>query len=66
MMLRGASQNKAQSWRGAEELQVLHCRTCGLPYAKIYGGRLIVLSQHHGEKHVNSIDVEELLALLGT
>lgn len=39
---------------------VLRCAICGLPWAKIRDGVLIVESRHHGEIHVNVIAVNEL------
>ena len=40
---------------------VLRCGQCGLPWAKISNGVLVVESRHHGDRHVNVIALEELL-----
>lgn len=39
---------------------VLRC-ACGLPYARIVNGVLIVTSRHHGETHQNVIALADLL-----
>lgn len=39
---------------------VLRCACCGLPWAKVCNGVLIVESRHHGGVHVNVIAVNEL------
>ena len=39
---------------------VLRCGQCGLPWAKISNGVLVVESRHHGDRHVNVISQEEL------
>lgn len=42
---------------------VLRCGQCGLPWAKISNGVLVVESRHHGDRHVNVIALEALLRL---
>lgn len=42
---------------------VLRCACCGLPYARVQGGCLVVESRHHGEKHTNAISLEEVARL---
>lgn len=45
---------------------VLHCACCGLPWARIRGGELIVASRHHGEQHINAIALTEIKLSSGT
>ncbi|OQA21110.1 MAG: hypothetical protein BWY63_01371 [Chloroflexi bacterium ADurb.Bin360] len=40
--------------------RILRCTVCGLPWARIENGVLIVESRHHGERHVNVIPVTAL------
>lgn len=40
---------------------MLRCTACGLPWARIENGVLIVVSNHHGEKHENVIALAELI-----
>jgi len=47
----------------ATEGVVLRCR-CGLPWARIENGCLVVVSRHHGERHVNQIALPDLLAAM--
>jgi hypothetical protein len=42
------------------EAVVLRCAYCGLPWAKVQNGVLIVESHHHSDKHVNVIPLDEL------
>ncbi len=42
---------------------VLRCN-CGLPWAEVQNGCLVVLSRHRGQQHVNVITLEELRRLL--
>lgn len=42
---------------------VLRCGQCGLPWAKISNGVLVVESRHHGDRHVNAIALPELTRL---
>lgn len=44
---------------------VLRCGQCGLPWAKISNGVLVVESRHHGDRHVNVISLAELERLWG-
>jgi hypothetical protein len=42
---------------------VLRCGQCGLPWAKLSNGVLVVESRHHGERHVNVIALETLFKM---
>lgn len=42
---------------------ILRCDCCGLPYARIQQGALVVESRHHGDKHTNVVALEALLEL---
>jgi hypothetical protein len=42
------------------ENHVLRCAICGLPYARIVNGTLVIESRHHGETHTNVIAVSEV------
>jgi hypothetical protein len=44
---------------------VLRCGQCGLPWAKISNGVLVVESRHHGDRHVNVISLDELARMWG-
>ena len=44
------------------ERVVLRCVECGLPWAEIQNGSLVVKSRHRGQVHVNAISVCDLLA----
>lgn len=46
------------------ECLVLRCKECGLPFAQIQGGALIIQSVHSGQKHVNVISIAELFKLV--
>ena len=59
-MLTGPTENKMRQ----PTSQVLRCACCGLPYARIVDGRLVVVSEHHGQKHANAIAIEELVGLV--
>ncbi len=41
----------------------LICQCCGLPFARLQNGCLVVESRHSGEKHVNAVSIEELVKL---
>jgi len=43
-----------------QKVVVLYCTTCGLPWARIENGVLIVESRHHGERHVNVMPIMDL------
>ncbi len=43
-----------------EKIVTLRCKCCGLPFARIVNGALIIESRHHGEKHENSVSIEEI------
>jgi hypothetical protein len=45
------------------ETVVLRCGVCGLPWAKVQNGVLIVESHHHSDKHVNVMPLDELQRL---
>ena len=42
---------------------VLRCACCGLPYARVQDGCLVVESRHHGDKHTNAIALAEVARL---
>ena len=42
------------------ETVVLRCGVCGLPWAKVQNGVLIVESHHHSDKHTNVMPLDEL------
>ena len=42
------------------ESSLLRCDQCGYPFATLRNGKLVIQSNHHGEKHYNSLTVEEL------
>jgi hypothetical protein len=42
---------------------VLRCDDCGLPWARVRNGVLMVESRHHGEKHTGVIPVAELVKM---
>ncbi len=42
---------------------VLRCACCGLPYARVQNGCLVVESRHHGEKHTNAISLADVARL---
>jgi len=42
---------------------VLRCGQCGLPWAKICNGVLVVESRHHGDRHVNAMALDALMRL---
>lgn len=44
---------------------LLRCAQCGLPIAEIQNGCLVILSRHHGERHVNAIPLAELVRRAG-
>ncbi len=44
--------------------RVLRCADCGLPWATIQNGCIVVQSLHSGRKHFNAISITELLTML--
>jgi hypothetical protein len=44
---------------------VLICDKCGLPFARVQGGALVIESRHHGQVHVNVLSVDELVRVFG-
>lgn len=42
---------------------ILRCECCGLPFARLVNGAIIVESRHHGERHQNVVAVDELVKL---
>lgn len=40
----------------------LRCRTCGIPFAALQNGAIVVESRHHGQRHTNTIAIVDLLA----
>ncbi len=42
---------------------VLRCGECGLPWARLQNGALVVQSQHSGQKHINAIALDDLIRL---
>ncbi len=45
------------------EATLLRCDACGYPFATLRNGKLVIQSNHHGEKHYNSLTPEQLEAL---
>lgn len=45
-------------------MKPLRCAKCGLPWATIQNGVLMVESKHNGDKHTNVITLAELVKLL--
>lgn len=45
-------------------MAVLRCEHCGLPWARVQNGCIIVVSTHRGEKHVNAISIAKLLEMV--
>lgn len=39
----------------------LRCATCGLPFAVVQDGAIVVRSKHHGEQHVNAVAIGRLI-----
>jgi hypothetical protein len=44
--------------------RVLRCRYCGLPFAALQNGVLIIESKHNSTKHVNVLTLEVLQQLM--
>ena len=42
----------------------LRCAKCGLPYATMQNGAIVIESRHHGEKHINVVSVWELVMMV--
>jgi arsenate reductase-like glutaredoxin family protein len=42
----------------------LKCSTCRTTAAHIEDNALVIVSRHHGEQHINRIDIQVLLNLL--
>lgn len=40
---------------------VLRCTCCGLPFATVQNGVVVIQSKHHGETHTNVVAVAELM-----
>ena len=47
-----------------DEIKVLLCSCCNLPFAKLQFGRLVIQSRHHGDDHTNALDLGELTDIL--
>jgi hypothetical protein len=45
------------------EMVTLRCAACGLPFARLQNGVVVVQSKHHGQKHVNGVAVARLVEL---
>ena len=43
---------------------VLLCTCCDLPFARLQFGRMVIQSSHHGDKHSNALDLEDLKRVL--
>lgn len=41
----------------------LRCASCGVAYAELQNGCLVVQSRHHGEIHVNVLPVSKLVKM---
>lgn len=57
--LRGPCQHRSI----VDERGRLICACCGLPFARLQNGCLVVESKHSGERHVNAISVEQLVRI---
>ena len=44
---------------------VLLCAACGLPWARVLDGKLVVTSRHHGSRHANGVDLDDLQRAIG-
>ena len=44
--------------------ELLRCAECGLPFARLQGGCLVIQSVHGGEKHFNWVSVWDLVLLV--
>ena len=44
--------------------KIFRCHKCNLPFARLQNGSIVIESRHHGEKHVNSISVWDLVLLV--
>jgi len=42
----------------------LRCPDCGLPFACVRDGVLVIESRHSGVKHINAIRLEDVVELL--
>lgn len=47
-----------------EVRESLRCAECGLPFARLQGGCLVIQSVHGGEKHFNWVSVWDLVLLV--
>ena len=43
---------------------VLRCSCCGLPWAEIQNGCLVIKARHHGQEHINVLSLAQLAKLL--
>lgn len=48
----------------ASESVTLRCSCCASPWATIQNGVFVVISHHHGNKHVNALKLEDVQRLL--
>ena len=44
--------------------KIFHCHKCNLPFARLQNGAIVIESRHHGEKHINSVSVWDLVLLV--
>ena len=42
----------------------LRCRICDVPFATLQNGAIVIESRHHGQKHINTIAIADLLAYI--
>jgi hypothetical protein len=42
----------------------LLCTCCDLPFARLQFARLVIESNHHGTKHSNALDLEDLRMII--
>jgi len=42
----------------------LRCPDCGLPFARVQDGVLVIETQHYGKRHTNVLRLEDVVQLL--
>lgn len=51
----------------SNHVHTVSCTTphCRLPVARVIGGAFVFIAKHHGEKHIISLSLADLLELIG-